>query len=288
MDKLDKILLKVNFLKKKNYLHAIQLLNDAILQFPDNYDLYFEAATIYSNHKFNRKALEMYSKALTIKPDNENIYFLMGNNFLALEEYQLAIDYFSKIRETYPELIYNKAYAYSKLGKIEISIDLMENLVENYSTSEIPYLFLSELHFLKKEYEMALKYLDDAERRFGRRGSFHYLKGAAFSHLENWLKAYIEFNEADKFHVDFPHFYRSYAISAEKIGHTEQAIDLLNKNLETEPDDPLTYIELIKIYIDHDELDKAQKLLQEAQPIVSLPFQFTVLYKQLIEKMRLK
>ncbi len=133
---------------------------------------------------------------------------------------------------------------------------------------------------------MALHYLLLAEKKFGRRGSFHYLKGAAYSHLEKWLNAYFEFQHADKFHVTFPHFFRSYAVSAEKIGYTEQAIELLHKNLEHEPDDPLTYIELIKIYIEHDELDKAQKLLQEAQPIVTLPFQFTVLYKQLINKMR--
>jgi tetratricopeptide (TPR) repeat protein len=212
----------------------------------------------------------------------------MGNNFLALEEYQLAIDFLGKIRETFPELIYNKAYAYSKLGKLEISIDLMEHLISDYATSEIPYLFLSELHFIKKDYQMALKYLELAEKRFGRRGSFHYLKGAAFSHLEQWLNAYIEFYEADKFHVDFQHFFRSYAISAEKIGKTGQAIELLHKNIENEPDDPLSYVELIKIYLEHDELEKAQKLLQEAQPIVSLPFQFTFLYKQLIEKLREK
>lgn len=288
MDKIKKVLLKVDFLKKKNFLQASQLLMEAIDIYPNSYDLHFEAGVIYAEHKFHHKAVEMFQKALVIKPHNETLLFLIGNNFLALDEYQLAIDYFWKVKEIFPELIYNKAYAYSKLGKIETSIGLMENLINSFSVSEVPYLFLSELHFLKKDYKNALKYLIFAEKRFGRRGSFHYLKGAAYSHLEQWLKAFVEYSEADKFQVNFPHFCRSYAISAEKIGKTEQAIELLYKNLDNEPEDPLTYIELIKIFIEHDELEKAQKLLQEAQPIVSLPFQFTVLYKQLINKMRQK
>ena len=289
MDNAKKILIQADFLRKTNWLKSVKLLKDGIKKYPKEKSLILAISRIYTNHKMHRKALEMYLRALSLDSKNHDILFQVGNCFLAMKEYKLAIDYYGKIHSNeFPELIYNKAFAYSKLSKIETSISLLESLIEKAPLSEIPYLFVSELYFSKKDFHSALRYLILAEKKFGKKSSLHYLKGAAYSHMEMWLNSYCEFQEADKFNVNFPHFYRSFGVSAEKIGKTDLAVKLLEKNLEKEPKDSLTYIELIKIYIAHNELEKAYKIIQDAQNSIPFSFPLTILYNQIIQKLKNK
>ncbi|MCD4818334.1 MAG: hypothetical protein K8S23_06550 [Candidatus Cloacimonetes bacterium] len=286
MNKIDKILVQVHYLKKKNWLEAIALLKQNAKIYPKSDELYLELAEIYSQHKIHRKSIEMYLNALYLRKSDQTLIFKIANNFLALNEFKLALDYYGKINDRFPELFYNKAYALSKIGKSSESIVLLEELIEEFKTSEIPYLFLSELYFSRKEFNKAIKYIEIAERKFGHKGAFHYLKGAAFSHLEHWLNAYTEFKKAEKFKNNFPHYYRSFAISAEKIGRTDEAIKLFFQNLQKEPHDTSTFIELIKIYIARDDLDSAYKIIKEAQNLTSPNFPLTLLYNQVIKKIK--
>ena len=277
MNKIDKILVQVHYLKKINWLKAIALLKESIIAHPKSDELFLESAEIYSQHKIHRKAIEMYLNALHLRKYDQTLLFKIANNFLALNEYKLALDYYEKINDRFPELFYNKAYALSKIGKTSESIVLLEKLIKEFKTSEIPYLFLSELYFSRKEFNKAIKYIEIAERKFGNKGAFHYLKGAAFSHQEHWLNAYTEFKKAEKFKNNFPHYYRSFAISAEKIGF---------QNLQKEPRDTSTFIELIKIYIARDDLESAYKIIKKAQNLTSPNFPLTLLYNQVIKKIK--
>jgi len=286
MDKIDKVLIKIHYIKRRNWLEAIALLKKNLKIYPNSKELYLELANIYSHHKIFRKAIEMYLNALNLSENDQSLLFKIANNFLALNEFKLALDYYGRVNDRFPELFYNKAYALSKIGKTSESIALLKELIDEFNTSEIPYLFISELYFSQKYYNKAIRYIELAEKKYGQRGAFHYLKGAAYSHLDYWLKAYTEFKEADKYKNNFPHFYRSFATSAEKIGRIDEAISLLFKNLVKEPHDTSTYIELIKIYIATDDLDKAYKMIQKAQNSIPFNFPLTLLYNQVIKKIK--
>ena len=163
---------------------------------------------------------------------------------------------------------------------------LLKYLIEKYQTSDIPYLFLSEIYFSKGNFLFAIKYVDIAEKKFGKKGVFHYLRAASYSHLEKWLKAYLEFTESEKYQIDFPHFLRSYAIAADKIGKSEKAIELLKRNIIKEPDDSISYIELIKIYLARDMVKEAYEILKEAKSSLSFSFPLTILSEKINRKLK--
>ncbi|RLD55254.1 MAG: hypothetical protein DRJ01_16900 [Bacteroidetes bacterium] len=286
MNKIENILLQTKFIQNKNWLKAVNILKEAINKYPQEKMLYKNLADIYSKQKLYRKAIENYQYALFIDVNDENINYLIGNCFLSLKEPRLAIDYYNKVKITFPELLYNKAVAYSNIKKYEIGIDIIKELLKLNATSEVPYVLIAELYISLNKFDDAINYLITAEKIVGKSGILHYMKGATYSHKKIWLKAYFEFQNADKFKMNIPHFYRSYAVSCEKIGKINKAIDLLKKNINLEPNDTPTYIELLKIYLTHENFSKAFELINAAKKNIPFTIPLLVLYDELIHKIK--
>ncbi|HHE38360.1 MAG TPA: hypothetical protein ENL20_07280 [Candidatus Cloacimonetes bacterium] len=285
MKKVTNIIWQAKLEKKRNWLKATKLLQDGIREFPTEISLYQELADIYYAKRLIRKAISIYQKALSFKQDEDFILMRIGNCFLSLNEYRIALDYYKNIKDETPELLYNRAFAYSKINRIDDSIEILKKVITLKLTSEIPFVFLAELYFTKKQFETAIGYLNKAENIFGKQGTFHYLKGLAYSNQKNWLKAFVEFQKAEKLKANSSHFYRLYGIASEKIGRTSQAIDNLLSSIKISPTDPANYIELIKIYLAHDRIQEAYRIIRSSQKSVPLSFSLSLLHQQILSRL---
>lgn len=284
MDRIENILWQTKYLKDKNWLKVKNLLQQAISEYPEDSRLHFELAELYYSKKLFVKAINTYQQIIYLDGENDEINFRIGNCFLALKEFLLAIDYYEKVEDFFPELYYNKAYTYSKLGKVETSIGIMEDLLVNQTNSEIPYIFLAELLFNQKEYNRALEYLEEAESLFGKQSSIFYLKGIAYFHLENWLKSYLEFKQAENLKLESYHFYRAYGLTCEKIGKTEEGIRNLLRSIKLDPLSATSYLELIRIYLDHDRVMEAYSIMQHARRNIPFSISLSLLYNQILQR----
>ena len=257
-----------------NWLDAKQILQDGLEEFPQNTEFLLFLAEIYFSKKLFRKAIGVYHEILRIEQNNETAIFQIANAFMAINEYKLAINYYDMLYNNFPELIYNKAYAYSKIGKNEKSIEILENIFNFRISSLLPYIFLAELYFLDGRYKDSITTLEKAQQKFGKRGNISYLKGLAYYNLKNILKAYVEFENAEKLKVNSANFFKNYALTCDKIGKTEKAIELLMDGIKKNPFDPIVYIELIQIYLEHERYKEAFSIVELSRK--NVPYSVTL------------
>ncbi len=281
--KLNNILWQAKMQLKKNWLEAMRILKSGIKEFPNDIELLLFIAEIYFTRRLFRKAIGTYHEILRIEPENNNAVFQLANSFMAIHEYKLAIDYYERIYISFPELFYNKAYAYSKLGRKDKSIEVLENIFSYKVTSILPYIFLAELYFLEGRHEDAINTLEKAQNKFGKQGNISYLMGLAYFNLNNFLRSYVEFEHAEKLKVNSANFYKNYALACHKIGKTEKAIDLLMIGIKLNPFDPVVYIELIQLYIEHDRYDEAFSIAQLSNKNVPYSVSLSMLYDKILK-----
>lgn len=258
---------QARFEKKRNWLKAVELLEQCIAENPGDFRAYEELAGVYHSKSLYKKAIEIYHKALEINQEDDNILFRIGNCYLSLNELNISLYYYEKIRDPFPESNYNKAIVYSRLGRYEECIQILEDVVFQQPESELPYYFLIEQYLNQKLFEKSIELLHKMEIIFGKRSKIHYLRGVSFSYQKNWLRAFIEYQHAQKLGFTSAGFFRAYGIAAEKIGKTVIAIDLLLESIKSEPYNIATYLDLINIYISHGRLREANKIVEHAKRI---------------------
>jgi len=284
--KLNNILWRAKMQLNTNWLESKRILRTGLKEFPKSTELLLFMAEIYFSKKLFRKAVGVYHQILRIEPDNESAIFQLANSFMAISEYRLAIDYYDRLYPNFPELLYNKAYAYSKIGRNDKSIAVLENIFYYKITSLLPYVFLAELYFLNGRHEDSIKTLEKAQLIFGKQGNISYLMGLAYYNLKNYLKAYIEFESAEKLQVKSANFYKNFALTCNKIGKTEKALDLLINGIKSNPFDPIVYIELIQIYMEHNRYDEALTIAQLSRKNVPYSVTLSMLHDKLMLYMK--
>lgn len=265
-----------------NWLESKRILQTGLDEFPRNIELLLFLAEVYFSKKLFRKAIGVYHEILKIEPDNENAIFQIANSFMVINEFKLAINYYDRLYDNFPELLYNKAYAYSKVGRNEKSIEILENIFNFKISSLLPYIFLAELYFLAGRHEDSINTLEKAQQKFGKQGNISYLKGLAYYNLKNVLKAYVEFEIASKLKVNSANFYKNYALTCDKIGKTEKAIELLMDGIKRNPFDPVVYIELIQIYLEHDRYGEAFSVAELAKKNVPFSVTLSMLHDKIV------
>lgn len=249
MDRLKQVLFKAQSNKKINWLLSKKVLEDAIEEFPNEKKVYLELAQLLNSKKMFADAIKNYQKALMYDKNNSDIIFKIGTCFLNLNEYALALDYYNKIEDDFPELLYNKAFALSKMDKTDESIEYIKELIATNPSNDIPYLFLSELYYSQGLFKKAIEILTKAERIFGEKAAIFFIKGSAYSQTGKWLQAVSNYSKAYKLNFNYPTFYRNYAIALENIGSINKAIEIFEKSLKSDINDFPTYFHLIKLYI---------------------------------------
>ena len=283
--KLNNILWQAKMQLKTNWMEARRILQAGLKEFPNNIELLFFMAEVYFSKRIFRKAIGVYHEILRIEPQNNSAIFQIANSFMAISEFKLAIDYYDRLYANFPELLYNKAYAYSKIGRNDKSITVLENIFNYKISSILPYIFLAELYFLDGRHKDAIKSLEKAQEKFGKRGNVSYLMGLAFFNLKNYLRAYVEFETAEKLKVNSANFFKNYALTCNKIGKTEKAIKLLMKGIKLNPFDPIVYIEIIQLYIEHDRYEEAFSVAQLSNKNVPYSVTLTMLYDKILKYM---
>ena len=133
-------------------------MENAIKDFPEERILYTELGDIFTSKKMFKKAIEYYLKGMNVsKENNDDILFKIATNFLSLDEYALAIDYYERMESRDGEVLYNIAYSYSRLNKSKKSLEILKELIKKDNITEVPYLLMSEIYYANKLYKEAEK-----------------------------------------------------------------------------------------------------------------------------------
>jgi len=97
-----------NFLKKKDFVSAVESYKDAVLIDPSYFKAYCNLGVAYKNLGLYKEAEESLEKALKIKPHSAVIYNNLGNVATAKGDFAQARLFYQKAIAIYPQ--YKKAH----------------------------------------------------------------------------------------------------------------------------------------------------------------------------------
>lgn len=183
------------------------------------------------NHE---KAIDALIKCLAIDASNAAVFLELGKNYNALEEYEEARTYLEKARSAEPEneaVLAELYQTYFLNNQFEKALPVVEELAAvNEGFSED----LANLYVINEKYDSALELLNDLDEQWGN------------SSYRNMLRNQI------------------YA----KTGNIDAHIQDLERKIEEDPKEEQNYLNLIFVYSEEGNTDKAFGVAKKLQEII--------------------
>lgn len=260
-DQVSRIIWQSRHEAELNWLKATQTLREGIELYPREMRLYDELGNLFFFKDVFDQAADCFEEAMNLDYRNADVIFKLAYCHLVNRDFEKAEYYFDMISEFIPEATYNKCVALYKLNKGYEAIELLEDLVESSNYSVKPYFLLGKLYLEYERFSKVFSLVEKGERIFGAANELYYIRGTAFFHTRQWLKAYVDFLKVEGSFTETPTFYRMFALTCEKIGKTEKAIELLLECIKKFPPFYGAYYDLIKIYILYKRYSEAIKIV---------------------------
>jgi len=144
---------------------AENLLNELYFLEPLNEEVYIQKANILSKKDKHEDAIEILIKALDLTEDPIDLYSLIGMEYLFLDKFENAKEYFMKCVEVDQNdysALYNMIYCFDFLDQNKEAIDFLNIFLDKNPYSEVAWHQLGKQYFALKEYEKALAAFDFA------------------------------------------------------------------------------------------------------------------------------
>ena len=145
------------YYKSKEYQKAIESCTKAIELKPDYHEAYFVRGFIYYLElKEYKKALADFSKVIELKPNLAQPYFSRGGIYVQLKEYKKALADFSKVIELNSNdhaSYFIRGNIYLELKEYQKAIADFNKVIELKPDSAEAYLFRGGLYALLKDYQ---------------------------------------------------------------------------------------------------------------------------------------
>ncbi|HPM02555.1 MAG TPA: tetratricopeptide repeat protein [Candidatus Cloacimonadota bacterium] len=238
---------QAKYLASRNWILAVNVLENAIEENPEEAILHAELAEIFiSKNEFN-KAIKYLKEAIRLDTKNEHFIFKLGNCYVSQKKHAKAIQTYNGIKTFIPEAIFNKAVAYNTLGKYDKAQECLDLLIEKKADIDAVYVLSFENLLMAEDFERLQNYVEPMRSRIGEHPEFNYLVGQYYYGKKNYIAAYSEFLKAKEknYYTDvLSHFF---ALTAFEIGKVQQALEILDQGIKDFPDFDFLIYDRIRI-----------------------------------------
>ena len=157
-----------SYYKIYNSLEAIRCIKESIkIKSEDSLNLLFLGELYLSLNKYTL-AIEIFNKVIEIDPKNESALIDMARAYAHLGDFEKSNTYY-KLLITYYPFNFEAHYEYNKIKKDHISNNLLNNIKLEIKTKNVSFenkifgkIIIAESEKLKKSYESEIKYLLDS------------------------------------------------------------------------------------------------------------------------------
>lgn len=153
------------FVFEDKFIEADNLLNELHTLDPRNEEIYIQKANIYSKQDNHLKAIEVLKQALKLTEDVIDLYSLIGMEYLFLDNFEEAKNFFMKCLESDLDdysALYNVIYCFEFLNQNEGAISYLNLFLDKNPYCEVAWHQLGKQYFTLKDYEKALTAFDFA------------------------------------------------------------------------------------------------------------------------------
>lgn len=284
-------LVEVEMLIFENKLVEAEAIINKLLEIePANSEIHIQNANIFSKKDKHLDAIKSLEIALNYSDDAEDIYGLMGMEFLYLDEYEAARLNFAKCLEVDYEdysALYNVVYCFEMLNQHHKAIDYLRSYINTDPYSEVAWHQLGRQHVALGAYEEALRAFDYAvvidEYFLG-----GYLEKAKtleiLQHYQEAIDNYLiclELSDASSF--TYLHIGSCY----EALGKNKMALNFYEKTIHEDPLLDKGWLALTNLNFIEGNYQKAMSCINKALKIDSQNSLYWRKYSQITLKLNL-
>ena len=268
------------FILDQKYENALDLLEYVSKIDPLYEEVYLQKATIASKSGDHKGAIIFLKNAIEVTEEPDEIWNLLGLEYLLVEEYKKSLYYFKKClkhnKEDYPSL-YNILYCYEQLDKDKEAIVSLNEVLEYNPYCEVAWHQLGKILSKLEKTNEALSAFDYAiisddtfTGAYVEKGKVLEKIGRINESIENYELA---LNTADTSAFILESIGRCH----EKLGNDRLAQKFYLKSVHMEPSNENSWQSLINFHIEAENFKKAKHYLESALEVNSDSF---LLWKQ--------
>ena len=153
------------FVFEDKLIEADKLLNELYNLDPTNEEIFIQKANIFSKKDNHEQAIEVLKQALELTDDVVDLYSLIGMEYLFLDKFEEAKEYFIKClnedSEDYSSL-YNIIYCFEFLNQTEEAVAYLNEFLDTNPYCEVAWHQLGKQYYTLKNYKKALAAFDFA------------------------------------------------------------------------------------------------------------------------------
>lgn len=146
-------------------LEADKLLNELYSLDPMNEEIFIQKANVFSKKDDHEQAIKVLKKALELTDDVVDLYSLIGMEYLFLDKFEEAKEFFMKCLdedlEDYSSL-YNIIYCFEFLNQTEEAIVYLNEFLDKNPYCEVAWHQLGKQYYTLKNYKKSLTAFDFA------------------------------------------------------------------------------------------------------------------------------
>lgn len=264
-------LFQVEIYVLEDKLQQADKLLDSLYQLePTNEEIYIQKASILSKRDEHQKAIDTLTIALKLinqKEDEADLYALIGMEYLFLDQFENAKNYFIKCLELDNEdysALYNIIYCFDFLDLNSEAVDFLNLYLNNNPYSEVAWHQLGRQYFTLKDYIKALAAFDFAIISDDTFVGAYLEKGKILEKQKKYSEA-IE-NYKVTLALDDPTSFALLRIGNchEKLGEFDLAVQYYYKTVHEDPLLDKGWIAITKFYIRQQNYQKALYYINKA------------------------
>ncbi len=213
------------------------------------------------------RAYFYFQKVRELSPDAPAINFKIAEILLRVNRVEDAMEYGMRAVEADPENKYYNlvmAEAFTKQGDLEEAAQILESLMANSEENQNYILDLASLYLSMGEFDKALEALNRAEDYYGVAEQLTVQKQRIYLRKNNLNEA---IKEGEKL-IEVNPGNSQYVLNLVEVlfnnGRTNQALELVNRSLDTYPNQGDLQLAAYALYKEIGEIDKAENLLLKA------------------------
>lgn len=218
-------------MSNSNFKGAIKCFKEA-LEIEERAELWIDLGNAYASNEEYDKAIDAFSKAAVYAPDNGEIYFNIGSVYLLQERLKKCIEYYNRAEEAgfdNVRLYINMAAIYNALGDQQMELRNYTKAIHKNPLIGDLYVKKAMLLIEMTRFEAALDVLDDMRK----------LCPDAFEGYDLTARVYLA------------------------QGDVEEALSILEEGIHKFPNDVNLKLSKIGILTQEKEADKAEVVLEE-------------------------
>lgn len=258
---IDLLLLKSELLIFDDaHKEAAQLL-DAIEEMePSNQEVYIQKAAISSKNKKHHEAIAFLFKGLEQGDDPHEIWSLLAMEYMVLENYREAKNYFRLCIEEDPEdyqMLYNLIFCLDYLKENREAIDVLNIVLEVNPYNEIAWLESGKQYLNLNLKEEALKAFDFAIISEDAFVGAYIEKAKLLESLGRINEAIENYDIATRLEDPSAYLYIRMAVCHQKLGNDQMALQYFKKGINEDPSYEKAWTGIVDFYIEKQNPIKA-------------------------------